>query len=201
MSHQDPALWDERYANREHEGRWHREHASREVCTVVAAGLVPSGARVLDVGCGAGTEAIYLAQCGFRVTALDFSAEAIRLAVERGQEAGVRVDWRVGSALDLPLDDRSIDFALDRGCFHHVPQQDRVRYASEMARILRAGGRLFLRGYDPGDAPESHFVPVTRDEVDRAFDPIRFARGRVVALEPSDPENPKTLVGVFITRL
>jgi ubiquinone/menaquinone biosynthesis C-methylase UbiE len=201
MSYQDPSTWDERYRSGEHEGRWHRKYPSRELCTVVAAGLVPAGGRVLDIGCGAGTEAIYLAQCGFRVTAIDFSASAIDIAGERAREADVRVEWHTASALDLPVADRSIDFCFDRGCFHHVTQPDRPRYASEIARVLRTGGRLFLRGYDPGDVPTTNIVPVTQDAIDRAFDPIRFARGRVEVLVPPEPEDPNTFVGVFLTRL
>lgn len=202
MSRPEPPTWDEQYATGDFRTRWHREHPSRELCTVVAASLVPTGGRVLDVGCGAGTEAIYLARRGYRVTAVDFSTEAIRVAQERAAEAGVRVRWFVADALALPLLAGSVDFAFDRGCFHHVEQPDRPRYAAEIARVLRPGGRLFLRGYDAsGGALDSHFVPVTVEAIDRAFDALRFARGPVEVLEPPDEADPRAFVGVFITRL
>jgi SAM-dependent methyltransferase len=201
MSRQDPSSWDENYVSGDFREKWHREHPSRELVTVVAAAMVPSGAHVLDIGCGAGTETIYLAIHGYRAIGVDFSPEAIKVARQRAQEADVTVDWRVGDALDLPIEDGAIDFAFDRGCFHHVPEEDRPRYAEQVARVLRPGGRLFLRGFDPAGDPDSPFVPVTEEAIDRAFSRERFARGPVEVFEPADEEDPRIFMGVFLTRL
>jgi ubiquinone/menaquinone biosynthesis C-methylase UbiE len=175
--------WDNQYRKEEHLRRWDYRYPSPELVSVVVAGLVPSGGATLDIGCGAGREAIFLAQCGFRSIGLDWSEEALSLARQRARESHVEVDWRQGSVLELPLSDRSVDFAADRGCFHHIQEEDRARYAYQIARVLKPGGHLLLRGCrctaddDPGDAA---FLALSEENIDRAFGLPTFSHGRVL---------------------
>ncbi|NJL26785.1 MAG: class I SAM-dependent methyltransferase [Thermoanaerobaculia bacterium] len=90
----------------------------------VAGGLVPAGGTVLDVGCGAGVEAIFMASLGFEVIGVDRSEAGLEIARERAKTAGVGVEWRLGDALALPVETESIDLALDRGCFHVIARKD-----------------------------------------------------------------------------
>jgi SAM-dependent methyltransferase len=91
--------------------------------------------RILEVGCGWGELAEWLAQeTGAEVLALDLSPRMVELARERG------VDARVGDVQALPFADREFDVAVAAWMLYHVPDLDGA--VAELARVLRAGGRL-----------------------------------------------------------
>ena len=148
---------------------------------MVAAKQIPAGGTVLDVGCGAGAEAIFLAGLGFRTIGVDSSVEAIELARRRALESGVEVDFRVADATGLPLADESVDFAMDRGCFHVIDRDLRRDYARELHRVLRRGASFLLRGAAIDDDEEG-VIAVDVEEIDRVFIRRKFSRGPVVPL-------------------
>jgi SAM-dependent methyltransferase len=98
------AEWDAKYGERE-AGLWSGQPNGRLVAEV--AGLSPG--RALDIGCGEGADAIWLARSGWSVTAIDISKVAIGRAREAGELAGVTVEWVVGDALEVPFPARSFD--------------------------------------------------------------------------------------------
>lgn len=174
-------FWDEAYRNQDYLQHWEYSHPSQELVGAVACGLASKGATALDIGCGAGREAIFLAQCGLSVIGVDVSAEGLAIARRKAVDAGVQIDWRQGSAMALPVDSESVDFVNDRGCFHVIGHEDRPRYAAEVYRVLRLGGCLLLRGAR-ADAEEENFVKVDEAEIDRHFDEGRYSRGPVLPL-------------------
>src|SRR5688500_4496948 len=98
------AEWDARYS--EGEGaKWSGRPNGRLVAEV--ADLTPG--RALDVGCGEGADAIWLARCGWTVTAVDVSDVAVRRAREASDLAGATVDWISGDALRTCFPARSFD--------------------------------------------------------------------------------------------
>ena len=106
--------------------------------------LVEQGVRdVLDIGCGIGRHAIYLAGNGLKVTGLDLSESGLESAREATREAGVEVDFQIGDFTALPIEADSIDLALAWNVIYHG-DGDVVRQAiAEIRRVLRPGG-LFL---------------------------------------------------------
>jgi SAM-dependent methyltransferase len=102
------------------------------------------GAKVLDIGCGAGTNAIFLARSGFRASGLDLAPAAIEAGVRRARRAGLKVDFRVGDALRMPFSKGSFGGLTDVGCFHTLPIGLRDAYAAELSRVLRPGGTYLL---------------------------------------------------------
>jgi ubiquinone/menaquinone biosynthesis C-methylase UbiE len=90
---------------------------------------------VLDVGCGAGGLAIRLAQGGHRVTGVDVSEEALRIAREAGLKAGVAIDWRAGFAERLPFPDGSFDYLVSAHTLEHA--RDLAQVISEFKRVAR----------------------------------------------------------------
>ena len=99
----------------------------------------------LDIGCGAGVEAVWLAKHGFDAHGLDLSPAALRLARARAKRAGVEVDFRRGDARDLPFRARAFGLVTDRSCLHTLYRWDWAGYAAEVARVTRPHGLLVLR--------------------------------------------------------
>jgi SAM-dependent methyltransferase len=123
---------------------WFEPGPSPPVKRAVADGFLPKGGDVLDVGCGAGSNVLYLAKRGYRAHGIDLSPGAVAAARARAARAGLNVDVREGDALALAFADKSLDGMVDHGCFHTLPIARRNDYAREAHRILRPGGSFVL---------------------------------------------------------
>jgi len=97
---------------------------------------------VADIGCGAGTQSLLWAQRGHRVHGIDLNAPLLELARERAASAGYAVEFQVGSAVELPWADESMDVCLNIELLEHVVGW--MSCLSESARVTRPGGILFL---------------------------------------------------------
>ncbi len=115
---------------------------------------LPPG-RALDLGCGTGTNSLYLARHGWQVVGVDFAARAIRIARRKAKQAGVTADFYVADVtrLDLltiqPPFQPPFDLALDIGCFHSLIADERGRYLDGLRRLLRPGARWMLYAFGP----------------------------------------------------
>jgi SAM-dependent methyltransferase len=97
--------------------------------------------RALEIGCGTGDNAIWLAQQKFEVLAFDISEVAIEKAKEKAQQAGVQCSFRVADILNSDLQQTPFAFAFDRGCFHTLdPGKERERFAQQVHLHLADGG-------------------------------------------------------------
>lgn len=186
--------WDQLYQNGQYRVLWECDLASPELVGLVASGVVGKSAHILDLGCGSGRDAIFLAGQGLQVTAVDLSATALALGQAAATEQEVIIDWRVGSATDIPLDDHTFDWVLDRGCFHHVLPAHRQRYADELFRVLRPGGKVFLRGAASSQPP--FLFALNASSVEQAFDCARFERGPLLPI--SLVSRHQTLAGYLV---
>ena len=115
------------------------------VSNVSVRAAIPEGAAVLDVGCGAGLDALVAARRAGptgRVIGVDFSRSMLSLARRAANEAGLsRVLFCEAAAENLPLADASIDVALVNGIFNLNPAREAI--FRELARVIRSGGALF----------------------------------------------------------
>lgn len=114
---------------------------------------LPPGARVLELGCGPGRNAVWLAEHGCRVDALDLSAEALAWGRERADTAGVDVTFVQANIFGWPPPDVATDgydLVLDSGCFHHLPPHRRISYRALLERTLRPGGTFALACFAAG---------------------------------------------------
>lgn len=100
---------------------------------------------VLDLGTGPGTQAMALAQKGFKVTATDLSATAITKAQSVAQEKGLDIAWKQDDILNSTLDPEQFDVVFDRGCFHVFPPERRQDYVRVVANLVKPNNYLFLK--------------------------------------------------------
>lgn len=114
----------------------------------VRAGVV-QGRRALDIGCGNGRNAIYLARHGFAVDAVDQSVSAVRWAREEVGRAGLPVSVHCESIFDFELQPGSYDFVYDSGCFHHLAPHQRAGYVQLVCGALKPGGAFGLVCFTP----------------------------------------------------
>lgn len=131
-----PQMWDERYAAAE---RVWSAGPNREVERIVA-GWVPG--RALDLGAGEGRHALWLAEKGWQVTAVDFSAVGIDRGRREAESRGLAVDWVVDDVTTWrPPEGTSFDLALV--AYLHVPED----VFSRLGRWLAPGGALVVVGH------------------------------------------------------
>lgn len=110
-----------------------------------------SGKECLDAGCGGGRFLIALSRLGAKkVVGIDISAEAVAAANQRIQEKGFvgTAEAKQSSVLEIPFPDASFDYVVSSGVIHHTP--DPKKGFSELVRVLRPGGKLFLSVYGRG---------------------------------------------------
>jgi SAM-dependent methyltransferase len=133
---------------------WNREQPPAALVELVGSrAIAPCDA--IDLGCGAGSYAVWLASQGFRVTGIDVSTNAIRMATSLAAARGVSCRFMQGDlTTDIPPElDGAFDFAYDWEVLHHVFPDDRARYAANVHRLLRPGGRYFSVCFSEADAP------------------------------------------------
>ncbi len=135
---------------REHNIPWDLEKPYKQLVDYVNEN---SPCRALDVGCGTGTDAIFLAQNGFDVSTIDISEEAIKLAKSKARQDGASIDFRVGDVLNMPFDDETFEFVNDNGCFHLLDRAIWESFVNEVARVSKRGGRYLMKCFSDREPP------------------------------------------------
>ena len=140
----DAGAWDERYAAADRV--WSR--GPNQFVATALAGLPPGDA--LDLACGEGRNASWLAGLGWRVTAIDFSPVAVARAQRLAEEAGVSVNFVVGDVLSAPLPEADLVVIA----YLHLPAEPRRRAVRRAWGCLRRGGTFFLVAHDATNLTE-----------------------------------------------
>jgi cyclopropane fatty-acyl-phospholipid synthase-like methyltransferase len=99
---------------------------------------------VLDVGCGTGENALYLASLGHQTWGIDSSPLAIEKAKKKAQERRLNVRFVVWNALQLERLEKSFDTVIDSGLFHAFSDRERPVFAASVASVLRRGGKYYM---------------------------------------------------------
>jgi SAM-dependent methyltransferase len=144
----DGGWWDEFFTDRSRHIPFFVDWPDENLAEWFGSGLLAPG-RALELGCGNGRNATYLASVGCAVEAIDFSARAIGWARERADRAGASVRFQHCSIFDAQFTPGSYDLVYDSGCFHHLPPHRRNDYAGLVHRALRPGGSYGLVCFRP----------------------------------------------------
>jgi SAM-dependent methyltransferase len=111
--------------------------------------------RAIDLGCGTGTNAIYLAERGWQVLGVDFSQRAIRTARRKNRGSDLPIEFLQTDVTRLEGVRGPFNLALDIGCFHSLPLDRRRSYAHRLGQLVAAEGHYLLYAWLPGDDPTS----------------------------------------------
>ncbi|WP_427914448.1 class I SAM-dependent methyltransferase [Ramlibacter sp. MMS24-I3-19] len=140
--------WDTFYADRAKPCPFFVAFPDESLAEWVGSGRIAPG-RALDLGCGHGRNAVYLAKQGFHVEGIDLSATALQWARDRAVESGVDVTWRHESVFDAQLAAGAYALVHDAGCFHHIAPHRREQYVDLVVAALRPGGWSTLTAFRP----------------------------------------------------
>lgn len=152
--------WDERYKTGDLP--WDTGKTSSELMRVIAQEHI-APCKALELGCGLGTNSIWLAQQGFDMTALDISPSAIQRARDIASRVAVR--FLVGDVLDPPRIEDKFSFFFDRGCYHAVRRVDVAGYLRTLDRLLTPDAiGLILAGNAKEPPPPNQGPPTVSEE-------------------------------------
>lgn len=127
------------------------------------------GGSVLDVGCGTGENALYLAERGHEVWGLDISRLAIERAMVKAHARQLPVVFLAGDALEPEAVGRIFETVIDCGCFHTLSDEDRTRYALSMAALSAPGSSLHIMCFSEAEPPGWGPRRVTQGELRATF--------------------------------
>ncbi len=166
----DEDYFSERYKSGK--ASWEIGKPDFNLIEVVSQKPIPN-CKALDIGCGTGDDAIWLAQRNFNVVGIDTSNIAVEKAREKADQSKVSCTFMVADFLNDKIDGLPFLFVFDRGCFHSFDSEDdRNRFAENIAVHLKDGG-LWLSIV--GNADEKRDDPGP---------PQRTATDIVLAVEP-----------------
>lgn len=106
------------------------------------------GLRVLEIGCGMGTDGAQFAKAGANYTGIDLTDAAVELARKRFQVSGLKGEFRVADAERLDFAEASFDLVYSHGVLHHTPDIEAA--VREIHRVLKPGGRAMVMLYHRG---------------------------------------------------
>jgi SAM-dependent methyltransferase len=186
------AAWEAMWGREDFAPPWLGRGTSREVVAAVEQGWFPAGAAVLDVGCGQGELAAWLAGQGFRVLGLDIAASAIaRAQAQYGSLPGVEFLRHDICAQKPPGGEYRV--LIDRGCFHGIADEDALAYARNLAAAAAPDARLllFVKAYRGGTVGDPAERARQTDKVVRALaSDFEIQRVADTYLDPFDGQGP-----------
>ena len=162
--------FEERY--RTGDTPWDHDTPDSNLIDMVSHRPIPK-CKALDIGCGTGNNAIWLAGQQFVVTGCDISKTAIEIAREKASGSNIDGTFVVADFMESSIPGSPFGFVFDRGCLHSVGEaKERMQFAENVFSHLEAGG-LWLTLAGNADEPEREVGPpqLTAGELVAAVEP------------------------------
>jgi SAM-dependent methyltransferase len=155
---------------------WDRGVPTSDLVELVAGASPSSPGRALDIGCGTGTDSIYLAEHGWEVTGVDMVPKALAIARRKAAAAGVSPRFVEGDVTRLRDFDVGGGYTLllDFGCFHTIPPGQRDAYVDSVSEAAAPGSTFLLFGFARPPRLAPMHAGVTSEEVRERFDDNRW---------------------------
>jgi SAM-dependent methyltransferase len=147
----DRLQWDQRYGG--HELVWTSQ--ANRFLVMEAEGLRPG--RALDLACGEGRNAVWLAERGWEVTGVDFSGVGLQKAEKLAESRGVSADWIAADLLDYHPQPRAFDLVLI--FYLQIAEPERTQILRTAAEAVAPGRVLLLVGHDSSNLEQGHGGP------------------------------------------
>lgn len=160
-------IWDMAYAPGAAPPPWEIGRPQSAVLRLADRGLL-SG-RLLDAGCGTGENVLLAAAQGAEAMGVDISQRAIARARGKAVERGLSTRFEVADVLSLGQLGMMFDVVIDSGVFHMFGDEDRARYITSLASVLRSGGYFYLICANDREPGEYGPRRVRQDELRAAF--------------------------------
>ncbi len=194
----DSAFWDRRYEGREL--IWTAEPNR----FLVAEARELSPGRALDVACGEGRNAVWLAERGWRVTGVDFSEVALAKAQELAIARGVQAQWIAADLLAFTPEPQAFDLTLI--FYLHLPAAQRTPIMRSLAGAVAPGGLLLVVAHDSTNlahgcgGPQDPAVLYTADDVvgDLSATGLRTERAETVPRPVTTPEGERIALDALV---
>ena len=146
---------------------WDIGRPQQEVVRLEESGKISGD--VLDVGCGTGENALYLASRGHEMWGVDSAPSAIAIARRKAEERGLAVTFLVQDTLNLNEIGRTFDTVIDIGLFHTLSDPERPCFVRNLSEVLKPGGNYFMLAFselEPGGYGPRR---ITQKEIRAAF--------------------------------
>jgi SAM-dependent methyltransferase len=158
--------WDDAYRG---QPPWEIGRPQRAFVELESGGRI--GAAVLDVGCGTGENALFLAEREHEVWGIDISAVAIERAMVKSHARRLPVVFLTADALEPEAVGRTFDTVIDSGCWHTLSDDDRPRYEASVTALSAPGSRLHVMCFSDAEPPGWGPRRVTEAELRVSFAP------------------------------
>lgn len=150
---------------------WDSNLPSKELLRVLNEYPFPLG-RVVELGCGTGTNAIALAQLGWKVTGVDCVEKALDIAKGKSESAGVNVDWIAADVQNFGTDSAPFDLIFDRGCYHCCRRVDLSGYLQTLNNVTQSGSMMLCLCGNSNSTEQGGPPRVSESDLRNEFSPL-----------------------------
>lgn len=146
---------------------WDIGRAQGELMYLVRTGEIQG--KILDVGCGTGENALYLAEIGLPVLGIDIVPAAVKEARKRANRRGIKASFKVLNALELSSLNQCFDTIIDFGVFDGLADEERADYIGGLASVISPGEVLYLLGLSENEPALGGHGRVSQEEIQQTF--------------------------------
>jgi SAM-dependent methyltransferase len=180
----DPSFWDKRY--KDNSANWDLKTPTPFFISLIDKGEFIYPSDIILPGCGKGYDAVYAAEKGFKVTAADFSSEAINFASAMAREKGLSINFINEDIFNINLKEQ-FDFIFEYTTFCAINPSRRIDYIKKLAEFLKPGGRLIALLF-PVDGraggPPFNIDPIETYKMISPFLKLEFYSSRIDSIKP-----------------